>query len=74
MTSQLYVLEKEFDIKPSIIVAIINQTDLGDELYRYRSLDKNTFSPVLSKIHKKFYKENNEKFKNLKILIFIQLN
>jgi hypothetical protein len=63
MTSQLYVLEKEFDIKPSIIVAIIDQTDIGDELYRYRALDKNTFSPVLSKIHKKFYKENNEKFK-----------
>ena len=70
MTSQLYILEKEFNIKPSVIIAIIDQTDIGDELYRYRTLKKDTFSTTLSKIHLDFYSKSNEKFeqKNFSIL------
>tara|TARA_B100001250_G_scaffold357093_1_gene332601 strand:- start:3936 stop:5030 length:1095 start_codon:yes stop_codon:yes gene_type:complete len=76
MTSQLYILEKEFEIKPSIIIAIIDQTDIGDELYRYYTLEKNSFSPSLTKIQRKFYLESNEKFKksnlfSLKLINFI---
>lgn len=63
MTGQLYILEKEFKIKPSIIIAIIDQTDIGDELYRYRTLNKKSLSPTLSRIHLDFYSEINEKFK-----------
>ena len=74
MTSQLYILEKEFKIKPSIIVAIIDQTDIGDELFRYRTLNKNSFSPTLSKIHKKFYIESNEKFKKFNFFTIKLIN
>tara|TARA_X000000950_G_scaffold208676_1_gene250930 strand:+ start:821 stop:1921 length:1101 start_codon:yes stop_codon:yes gene_type:complete len=62
MMSQLYILKKEFKIKPSIIIAIIDQTDLGDELYRYRNLNKNSLSPSLSKQHLNFYLDSNKKF------------
>ena len=30
------ILEKDFDIRPNIIVAYIDQTDIGDELCRYK--------------------------------------
>ena len=38
------ILEKDFNIKPNIVVAYIDQTDIGDELCRYRDkrvYDKN---------------------------------
>ena len=38
MTAQLDYLKSDFDINPSILVAIIDQTDIGDELCRYRNL------------------------------------
>ena len=44
MQLQYEILEKDFNIKPSIVVAYIDQTDLGDELCRYkdkRVYDKN---------------------------------
>ena len=44
MASQLFILKKEFNINPTILISIIDQTDIGDELYRYRSLDKKSFA------------------------------
>ena len=44
MQLQYEILEKDFNIKPSIVVAYIDQTDLGDELCRYKNkrvYDKN---------------------------------
>ena len=41
MTAQLYILRKEFKLNPSIIIAIIDQTDLGDEIFRHHKLDPN---------------------------------
>lgn len=70
MTSQLYILEKEFNITPSIIIAIIDQTDLGDELYRYRTLDKNSFSYALTNIQKKFLIDSREKIKRFNLFTF----
>ena len=35
MTIQLDILREDFDIHPSIIIGIIDQTDIGDELFRY---------------------------------------
>lgn len=35
MTVQLDIFENKLNIKPSIIIAIIDQSDLGDELYKY---------------------------------------
>ena len=37
MNLQLDLLENDFNIKPTIIVAFINQLDFGDELCRYKS-------------------------------------
>jgi len=37
MTVQFRILEEDFRIKPDIVVAIIDQTDIGDELCRYKA-------------------------------------
>ena len=44
MQLQYEILEKDFNIKPNIVVAYFDQTDVGDELCRYkdkRVYDKN---------------------------------
>ena len=40
MSAQLNTLRYDFNINPEIIIAIIDQTDLGDELCRYKNLRK----------------------------------
>ena len=45
MQLQYEVLEKDFNIRPNIVVAYIDQTDIGDELCRYKD--------------KRVYDENN---------------
>ena len=42
MQLQYEILEKDFNIKPNIVVAYIDQTDIGDELCRYK--DKRVFN------------------------------
>ncbi len=37
MTVQFRILKDDFNISPSVVIAIIDQTDIGDELCRYRS-------------------------------------
>ena len=37
MQIQLDILEKDFNIKPNIVIAYIDQTDIGDELCRYKN-------------------------------------
>jgi len=37
MQVQFEVLENDFNIKPNIVVAYIDQTDIGDEICRYKS-------------------------------------
>ena len=41
MTSQLHLLRNDFNFNPEFLIAIIDQTDIGDELCRYRFLRKN---------------------------------
>ena len=36
MQIQLNILEKDFNIKPNMVIAYIDQTDIGDELCRYK--------------------------------------
>lgn len=36
MSAQLNLLRNEFDLSPALIVSIVDQTDIGDELCRYR--------------------------------------
>ena len=40
MTIQLNILEKEYGIDPNIIIAIVDQSDIGDELFRYKNINK----------------------------------
>lgn len=63
MTVQLDIFENEFKIKPSIIIAIIDQTDVGDELFRYKNTDNDTFSLNLSTFDKKFQLKEIENLK-----------
>ena len=39
MSIQLFILRKDFNIFPNIIIAIIDQTDIADEIYRYNNPD-----------------------------------
>ena len=70
MASQLFILRKEFNINPTILITIIDQTDIGDELYRYRSLDKKSFSPILTNLHYNFYKKVINDFEKTNISFF----
>ena len=42
MQLQYDILEKDFNIKPNVVLAYIDQTDIGDELCRYK--DKRVFN------------------------------
>ena len=57
MAGQLFILKKEFNINPTILIATIDQTDIGDEIYRYRSLNKTGLAPTLTNLHRKFFKK-----------------
>ena len=46
MNVQLHLLRNKLNINPSIIIAIMDQTDLGDELHRYQTLNKNTLDLI----------------------------
>ena len=46
MNVQLHLLRNKLNINPSIIIAIMDQTDLGDELHRYQTLNKNTLELI----------------------------
>ena len=75
MTAQLFILNKEFNLKPTTIVAIIDQTDFGDELYRYSSIGNKKLSLTLTNIQKNFYKDilqrlNNSNFSSFKLARF----
>ncbi len=70
MTSQLNILEKEFKIKPSIIIAIIDQTDIGDELFRYSRADKGLFSKTLKNSIKNFQLNAIDDFERLNFSSF----
>ena len=36
MTAQQYILKKDLNINPDILIVYIDQTDIGDELCRYK--------------------------------------
>jgi|TARA_B110000881_G_C18570093_1_gene515044 hypothetical protein len=57
ITVQLDVLTKKFKLKPSIVLAIIDQTDFGDELHRYQSLNLNNLSLQDTQINNEFKKK-----------------
>ena len=76
MTAQLYILRKEFKLNPSIIIAIIDQTDLGDEIFRHHKLDPNSLKLSKSNLQNKFLKKifNILNEKNLSIIKLTKLS
>ena len=75
MNIQLDILLKKFKIQPSIIIAIIDQTDIGDELHRYQSLHKKsldlTDTKIASEFKRKFFKILDSKRLNSVKLFFL---
>ena len=70
MTSQLDILQREFEIIPNIIIAIIDQTDIGDELYRYKNVENDFFSKTLSAEIKSFKLNAIDNFNQLNFSSF----
>ncbi len=56
MTIQLEIFLKKFKLKPSMIIAILDQTDLGDEIHRYQSLSPNSLNLQDTRVHNEFKK------------------
>tara|TARA_B110000238_G_scaffold40884_1_gene43599 strand:+ start:83 stop:1210 length:1128 start_codon:yes stop_codon:yes gene_type:complete len=75
MNIQLDIILKKFLIQPSIVIAIIDQTDIGDELHRYQSLsDKSlelTDTKITNEFKKKFFKTLDSKGPNIIKLFFL---
>ncbi len=70
MKTQLHILSKEFSIKPNIIIALIDQTDIGDELFRYKNLNKSNFSTSLNYSNKIFNINALKNFETFNLSIF----
>ena len=74
MTIQLGILRDDFDIHPSFIIGIIDQTDIGDELFRYtyQQVDKagrlrGLLPKGITQLNKTVFLEKKKKYKFLKI-------
>ncbi len=76
MAVQLYLLRKDFNLKPNIIIALLDQTDIGDELYRYNipNWQENKIN-YFDKSHEnslvQIFTENN--FYSIKLISLIEL-
>lgn len=55
MNIQYSILEKEFNIKPKILIVYIDQTDIGDEFCRYRNLRVHDENKKLIKVFYEHY-------------------
>ena len=72
MTVQFQILKENFNISPSVVIAIIDQTDIGDELCRYRSKIK--FDNNKKKMFIEREKKTLEQFLTIRnIIIFRKL-
>lgn len=74
MLLQYEILEKDFNIFPEIVVAYIDQTDIFDEVCRYRTLKKYSHNNKLVAISpdKKFsigYTDQNSQIERLEIFL-----
>ena len=70
MTSQLNILKKEYGIDSNIIIAIVDQSDIGDELYRYKNINESLFSQTLNDQNKNFQIESINNFENINLSSF----
>ena len=81
MSLQLDILRQDFYIRPSVVIAIIDQTDIGDEFFRYKKhyISNNGKLKALNKKGHNDRKnkiiiglENNQLSKNLKVYKLIK--
>jgi hypothetical protein len=70
MSVQLAIFQNDLKIYPSIIIAVINQTDIGDEIFRYKNLKDNNFSISLASSDHKFRLKMIEDFKKRNLSTF----
>ena len=83
MTAQQHILKKDLNINPDILIVYIDQTDIGDELCRYKDNIYNNDGNLFIKYKKKKYDYFNDYFflerqkiirsENLNIIKFIKL-
>mgnify|MGYP001177603035 CR=1 FL=1 len=62
MNVQFDILEKDFNIKPEILLVYIDQTDIGDELCRYRDKISIKNNKIIIPYDKKKYNYFNDYF------------
>ena len=74
MNVQFTILEKDFDIKPDIIVVYVDQTDIGDEFCRYRNLRVIDETGNLIKVPYEDFPIYKNPFNLHEILIFYRLH
>ena len=81
MTIQLGILRDDFDIHPSFIIGIIDQTDIGDELFRYtyQQVDKagrlrGLLPKGITQLNKTVFLEKKKNINSSKFAIVKSLN
>ena len=62
MTSQLHLLRNDFNFNPDFLIALIDQTDIGDELCRYKNLRKKINGKIIVKPEPYYSFEPNASF------------
>ena len=71
MKLQYEILEKDFNIRPNIVVAYIDQTDIGDDFCRYRPVVERDKNNTLKRVHvNRFITYNNYDFSNGQFLLY----
>ena len=74
MKVQFQILTKKFNLRPSIVIAIIDQTDIGDEIHRYQSMSLRNLSLQDTQINEEFKERfintlNGKSFNLTKIIL-----
>lgn len=77
MNVQYDILYKKFNIKPSIIIAIIDQTDIGDEIHRYQNLRNDNLELTDTGLSVEFKKNffillESKKFNLIKFMLILK--
>jgi hypothetical protein len=73
MQKQFQIIEKDFKIYPNVIVAYIDQTDMGDELCRYKNLIKYNKKGYIESVGLEKYPYHRDVFNLHEKLVFSEI-
>lgn len=73
MQKQFQIIEKDFKIYPNVIVAYIDQTDMGDELCRYKNLVKYDKKGFVERVGMEKYPYHRDVFNLHEKLVFSEI-